>query len=918
MSKNYSWQSREPMTTNTTNNERPVVGDEHPDIYHTDTLKRSNAPSHGMSMHNNENSPSNDYGRDYNTRATSPPPTAQAPGARQGARSSLLENHETEVDYYHNPTELFRWINYRKWGGAWARVQSDPDECATWVVSRHSSDGRILWRHLPLHLVCMQSGIQIDVENMMNDESRDASDSMHPTQLESSLQQKSAHLQQLEKLIEEIIFTYPEAAMRQDDQGMLPLHFAINSANESTCINERILLLLLVTSPAGLLVEDHNGKTPMDLIHEKRSTGVPGVESALRLMNNANLMIQAIADRVQDDASREIHALKQRSENERRASQRIISRLEDELAEEHQRAVNENTSAGQIRVKTTALQEDLHLLKTKYDSIELDLDQVRKERDDLISTNKGLTDKLDHHDEIVSGIRREMEEECADQKRTIASLKSETSTARAMVEAVENQLRSKFTNEQDLHNAVDKLEKKFATLNTNYQKEKKNLLSEIERLKEEKEQAKRGFDDLTIKNKNLQTRNNDLNKNIEDVLFSQSALVAEYDKLLDSSKRYEVRLLESVQIEREGILSSIAKQKKLFEASMEEQKQMIEEAGKKESELAELIAQERKRQHDSVGNIKDEHQQIRSRISGQHVGASRTSKKDHVPSQRRAPSPGLSRQVEKSTNNVRNLEGKERTSGSEMGSKGHSMRFSNTHDHTDSSKFKSYCSVHEIEENESRSQPVKKGLHESQPPQPPSLLGFLEQKSNQHRSPPPPSSSTSFEVTSIPKTQSGSFNSQFSSDMRNRSLGPSFSSSTKEPTSQTTPRKQSDAMSQNTSFSLDDFSDLDSKQSVCADSIGNDYAGMSSAIKKGTIRVNTRSRPHEMGRGNRTKNQNSKMETMQQDSDLSFDPSSMEAIRQRYSKQRNKYAVTDEDSVNSETYGYSMTSNGSDIMPLDR
>ena len=40
-----------------------------------------------------------------------------------------------EVDYYLNPTELFRWINYRRWDGARSRAQSHPDESSTWIVS---------------------------------------------------------------------------------------------------------------------------------------------------------------------------------------------------------------------------------------------------------------------------------------------------------------------------------------------------------------------------------------------------------------------------------------------------------------------------------------------------------------------------------------------------------------------------------------------------------------------------------------------------------------------------------------------------------------------------------------------------------------------------------------------------------------
>ena len=63
--------------------------------------------------------------------------------------ASASSSSVKEVDYYLNPTELFRWINYRRWDGAKTRAQSHPDECSTWIVSRHNADGRILWRTCP-------------------------------------------------------------------------------------------------------------------------------------------------------------------------------------------------------------------------------------------------------------------------------------------------------------------------------------------------------------------------------------------------------------------------------------------------------------------------------------------------------------------------------------------------------------------------------------------------------------------------------------------------------------------------------------------------------------------------------------------------------------------------------------------------
>ena len=153
--------------------------------------------------------------------------------------------------------------------------------------------------------------------------------------------------------------------------------------------------------------------------------------------------------------TKELIAVRQRSENERQVNQRLISRLEDELDEEHRRADRVNLSVGEVRMQSSATQEELKRLKKRYDSLELDLDQDRRERDDLIATNKSLTEKVDKQEDFVAEIKRQADFDCAEYNRTICTLKSEANTARAMVEAVENQLRSKFNNEQNLNSAVD-------------------------------------------------------------------------------------------------------------------------------------------------------------------------------------------------------------------------------------------------------------------------------------------------------------------------------------------------------------------------------------------------------------------------------------------------------------------------------
>ncbi len=801
-------------------------------IRQSDTLKTSNTETDHQSSHHSKHK----QRTEYETRA-------------QPTTTTSISTNEREVDYYENPTELFRWINYRKWGGAWARVESNPEECATWVVSRHSSDGRILWRNLPLHLVCMQSGGVIDSENsnnLMGKDSRDASESTHPTRT-SQLQQRSLYFQQLEKLTEAILFAYPDAAKAIDDQGMLPLHLCINSASESNCINERTLLLLLVAYPAALRIRDNRGRTPMDVALEKRSTS-PGVDSAIRIIEQAELMVQSIAESVQEASREEVRTLMHRSENERRASQRIISRLEDELAEEQRKSESQNNTTGEMRMKSSALQEEIQLLKRKYDSIELDLDQVRKERDELISTNRTLTERYDRQEEVIADIRRQAQNECSDQKNTISILKSEANAARAMVDAVENQLRTKFTNEQDLKGAVDKLENKVALLTSEYHKEKKILQNEVERLKVEHSQAEKTVRELTTKSKDLQLRNNELTKNMENVLFSHSSLAGEYDKLLDSSKRYETRVLENIQMERDGLFSAIEKQRKMFEAAIEEQRVMMDDAKKKETEITDVIAQERRGQLQSVMKIKDDYQAIRCYVSSQPV-------------QRTAPTPGLRNGLNKEINFTK------------QGLSLNKENQQNDRQQVDTSAVKNFSEAH----NNDRIFASREEVMDHHVSQIPGYLQMLEKRSqNQHNNPASSPSSSSFANLSIRSSSSMS-----------------------------STNKQKDMMAPK-SFSLDEFSDFESRPSSSNHSIINDYGGMTSAIKRGMIRVNSSRIPEKKLDNNSNVRDRNYFNDGIPHGDLSQEPISMEAIRQRYSRPRNNYHGDN----------FSVASS-SDIMPFD-
>jgi len=536
----------------------------------------------------------------------------QPQGRNTQSTAPILQNADNEVDYYNNPTELFRWINYRRWDGARARVDTNPKESATWVVSRHSTDGRILWRQLPIHLVCMQSGVSLDLQN---DENRDVSETTSSQRSTDS--DPNALLKQVEELVVELLEAYPDGAMKQDDQGMLPLHACLNAVNESTAPNERVLLLLVLANATALQIRDAYGRTPIDVLKEK-DLRMPSVQKALRILMRAQDMGKQIKNSMMNETNKALSEVEKRSENERLASQRIIHRLEQELAEEQDKSQRELSSAGEVRQTTNILREELCIVKQDYTSVEVDLEQARKERDDLVAKTEMLKHQLDSQEDVVAEVKREAEEKIEKNEKIVASLRSDASTARAMAQGMESQLRSKFSNAEEMRNSVTQVRKEMANLSSQAKREKKLLVEDIEQLEDELKHVKAYVSELEQKNRTLEDCNGELDTHLGQLLVLYNNLSSEYDQLFDSTSRHESSMMESIRRDRSNIASSLEKQKKMLEASIAEQERLLTEAAKKESVMSDQFLRAKKRELESVGTIKENFQEMRSKLSAKH------------------------------------------------------------------------------------------------------------------------------------------------------------------------------------------------------------------------------------------------------------------------------------------------------------
>ena len=186
-----------------------------PQHSHSSSHRRSSSVSHVRSMHGSEE------------REGPPSSGHRKPHQRQQKQQQSL--YELECDYDTNPTSLYELLETSAWEKARLRCRTHPEEVRTWIV-RKDKNHMTRWKLLPLHAaIIFQS----------------------PSFVVSTLLER-----------------YPAAAMRKDDQGMLPLHLAFRHKQE----DEDLLELLLLEHPRAVHQRDRRDRIPLDHGRESRFT----------------------------------------------------------------------------------------------------------------------------------------------------------------------------------------------------------------------------------------------------------------------------------------------------------------------------------------------------------------------------------------------------------------------------------------------------------------------------------------------------------------------------------------------------------------------------------------------------------------------------------------------------------------------
>ena len=129
--------------------------------------------------------------------------------------------HQKPLDVdYNSPTELFKFLEAKKWNMVKERVEECPHEAASWIT-RRGKDGSIRWKILPLHAALCTKAPK-------------------------------------DTLIY-VVQACAKAFSLADDQGGLPMCLAFQDEH----IGEEVIKIMFQSNPPGINAKDKEGKVIM-------------------------------------------------------------------------------------------------------------------------------------------------------------------------------------------------------------------------------------------------------------------------------------------------------------------------------------------------------------------------------------------------------------------------------------------------------------------------------------------------------------------------------------------------------------------------------------------------------------------------------------------------------------------------------
>lgn len=134
-----------------------------------------------------------------------------------------LDGKKGERDFDEKPTNLYRFIQMKRWSRVFEVLENAPEEAKVWIYRINDDLVSVRWRLLPLHAALI--------------------------------------LNAPDGVIEALLKAYKPSAMLEDDQGSLPLHIVCKIGS-----TKKVAEMLLTIYPDAASTKDALGRTPSALL----------------------------------------------------------------------------------------------------------------------------------------------------------------------------------------------------------------------------------------------------------------------------------------------------------------------------------------------------------------------------------------------------------------------------------------------------------------------------------------------------------------------------------------------------------------------------------------------------------------------------------------------------------------------------
>ena len=416
----------------------------------------------------------------------------------------------------------------------------------------------------------------------------------------------------------------------QDHEGRTPLHLACLNAG----VTENVAMLLLCYNASAAVTVDRNSRTPLDLL--KQSLSSMAASAVTAELNSSALMLQRmesmltqIKQNVRVEEAKRVDQLHASVSSERVASQQMINRLEEELAKTKQSLTLLESDMSNKEDLETNFEQKLIMLTKENNLLTEEIQSLRQTIKEMKNTIDLEKDEIHRHNDIVESVKREYQGQIEDLIAEVKNAKAETSTAKSMSEALESQLKVKFSSEHAQIQKIASLEKTLSDLMSNQNQVESEYKSRIDNLQRENLRLKESIESTTKYNNALQDKVKELNESLSNVIASQTILSAEQERFLEVAETYARESLEAVNAERDRLIGFVGTQRRQMEHLFAEQLRVLEGGATTGMQQRAVFESERERSVATIQKMKQHFKEVEAAEAHrrQHEAALRSSSK---------------------------------------------------------------------------------------------------------------------------------------------------------------------------------------------------------------------------------------------------------------------------------------------------